>query len=182
MHLPFEPPPCLHNHTVRLRLLGADDFEALHAVAADPLIWAQHPNPNRYQREVFANYFQGALESRGAYRVFDAATDELIGSSRYYDYDAAARSVAIGYTFLARHCWGGRYNRALKTLMLEHAFTIVDKVIFHVGENNQRSRIAMQRLGGRLVGEAPVAYYGETSQTNVIYEITRQDWPGVSGA
>jgi RimJ/RimL family protein N-acetyltransferase len=38
--------------------------------------------------------------------------------------DEAQRIVAIGYTFIARDHWGGHYNRALKTLMLDHAFSM----------------------------------------------------------
>jgi RimJ/RimL family protein N-acetyltransferase len=174
--MPFELQPSLSNDRVRVQPLGAGDFEALYAVASDPLIWEQHPNRNRYQRDVFENFFKGALESGGALLVFDAATQQLIGNSRYYDHDEAGSVIAIGYTFLAKDHWGGRYNPALKRLMLDHAFRFVERVVFHVGERNTRSRTAMERLGGQLTGSAPVAYFGETSTTNVIYEITRRDW------
>ena len=64
----------LENAYVKLEPLAAGDFEALYAVASDPLIWEQHPNKNRYQREAFATYFQGAIESRQAVRIIDAAS------------------------------------------------------------------------------------------------------------
>jgi RimJ/RimL family protein N-acetyltransferase len=172
----FELQPSIENHWVRLEPLRAGDFDALYAVAADPLIWEQHPNKNRYQREVFATYFQGAIESGGAFRVFDNVTGALIGSSRYYGLDEAEGLVAIGYTFIARSHWGGQYNRALKTLMLEHAFKFVERVIFHVGAGNLRSRKAMEKLGGMLIGEVAMSYHGEQSHPNVIYKIDRTDW------
>jgi len=56
-------PTHLSNEKVSLRPLAAIDFDSLYAVANDPLIWEQHPNPDRYKREVFQNYFKGALES-----------------------------------------------------------------------------------------------------------------------
>ena len=58
--------------------------------------------------------------------------------------------------------WGGPTNRALKTLMLEHAFRSVDRVIFHVGAGNLRSRKAMEKLGGvlRRKRKCLMAYYG----------------------
>jgi len=62
----MELQPRLENAYVKLEPLAAGDFEALYAVASDPLIWEQHPNKNRYQREAFATYFKGAIESRGA--------------------------------------------------------------------------------------------------------------------
>ena len=145
-------------------------------MAADPLIWEQHPNPTRWQREVFRTYFEGAMASGGALFVSDVATGAPIGSSRYYDFDISASQVAIGYTFLARTCWGGAYNRALKTLMLEHAFRFVERVVFHVGAANRRSRIAMERLGGQLVGEVQMAYHGEAMHANVVYAIERVQW------
>ncbi len=171
----FELQPRLQNDLIRLEPVAPGDFEALYAVAADELIWEQHPNKNRYQRDVFAVYFQGALDSGGAACVYDHVTGELIGCSRYYDLDEP-RAVSIGYTFIARRTWGRGYNRALKTLMLDHAFKFVERAVFHVGEQNLRSRRAMEKLGGQLIGEAAVAYYGEPSKLNVIYHIERSAW------
>jgi RimJ/RimL family protein N-acetyltransferase len=172
----FDLQPRIENQWIKLEPLAASDFDALYSVASDPLIWQQHPNQNRYQRDIFATYFKGAIESGGAFCVIDNATGALIGSSRYYDLDEARRIVAIGYTFIARDHWGGHYNRALKTLMLDHAFQFVDRVIFHVGANNWRSRKAMEKLGGVHIGEAAVSYYGEQSHQNVVYKIDGVDW------
>jgi RimJ/RimL family protein N-acetyltransferase len=174
--MPFDLQPRLHNELIRLEPLEAQDFERLYAVASDPLIWEQHPSKNRYQREVFQNFFKGAMESGGAFCVIDNVTGELIGSSRYYDFDEAQRKVCIGYTFIARSRWGSRYNRALKTLMLDHAFRFVDRVIFHVGVDNWRSRKAMEKLGGIFIGEEAVAYVGEPSRPNVVFKIDAGDW------
>jgi RimJ/RimL family protein N-acetyltransferase len=174
--LAFELQPSIENQRIKLEPLASGDFDALYSVASDPLIWEQHPNKDRHRRDVFAVYFKGAIESGGAFRVIDNATGTLIGSSRYYDLDEVRRAVAIGYTFIARDHWGGHYNRALKTLMLEHAFRWVDRVIFHVGADNLRSRKAMEKLGGIYVGEAQMSYYGEPIRPNVIYEIAAADW------
>ena len=56
--------------------------------------------------------------------------------------------IEIGWTFLARSHWGGRANREVKRLMLDHAFTFVDTVIFWVGHENWRSQGAMTKIGG----------------------------------
>ena len=178
----FELQPTLADPRVRVRPLHDDDFESLHAVAADPLIWEQHPNPTRWQREVFRTYFAGAMASGGALLVSDTASGALIGSSRYYDLDIPGSQVAIGYTFFARRCWGKGYNRALKALMLDHAFRFVERVVFHVGAANRRSRIAMERLGGQLIGEVQMAYHGEAMHTNVVYAIERAQWRGRQGS
>lgn len=172
----FELQPILQNEMVLLQPLTESDFEALYKVASDPLVWEQHPNKNRYQREVFQNFFTGAIESKGAFLIIKKENNEVIGSSRFYDVDSEKNSVAIGYTFFARHCWGTTYNRAVKTLMLNHAFKFVDHVIFHVGAVNVRSQKAIERLGAVKIGQEEIAYYGETDNLNFIYRINKTDW------
>ena len=172
----FQLQPSIHNDLIRIEPLEPGDFEALYAVASDPLVWEQHPNKERYKRDVFQNFFKGAIESGGAFRVIDHANGELIGSSRYYDLDEAKHQVCIGYTFIGRSRWGGNYNGALKTLMLDHAFRFVDRVIFHVGVDNWRSRKAMEKIGGVYIGEEPVAYVGEPSRPYAVFKIDAADW------
>ncbi|HMQ48937.1 MAG TPA: GNAT family N-acetyltransferase [Saprospiraceae bacterium] len=155
------------------RTLTAADFETLYGVASDPLIWEQHPNKDRYQRAVFQNFFEGALKSDGALIIFDKISGTPIGSSRYYDFDAANRQVFIGYTFYSRQVWGKGHNPEVKRLMLDYAFQYVDQVFFHVGKDNIRSRMAMERLQAEYVRDIEVAYYGETPKINVEYVIKK---------
>ncbi len=163
-------PTHLHSELVSLRPLAFTDFESLYQVASDPLIWEQHPNPDRYKHEVFQNYFKGALASGGAFIVLDEH-NQVIGSTRFYDYKPADSEVKIGYTFFVRACWGKLYNRSTKLLMLSYAFDFVNRVIFHVGANNIRSQKAMEKLGATKVGEEEVAYYGEATRLNYVYLI-----------
>jgi N-acetyltransferase len=146
----FDLQPILVGETISLRPLITDDFEALYAAASDPLIWEQHPEPLRYQRQVFDGFFAGALASGGALLVTDKTSGEVIGTSRYYEWNPDQREVAIGYTFLVRSHWGGATNREMKQLMLSHAFRWAKVVWFHVGKNNWRSRRAMEKVGGKL--------------------------------
>jgi N-acetyltransferase len=139
--------PVLNGPSLVVRPLGAIDFEPLYAVASDPLLWEQHPDRLRYQLPVFQALFAGALASGGALTVVQRDTGRIIGSSRYYEHDPTARTVCIGYTFIARNCWGGACNGELKALMLAHAGTFADTVWFHVGPDNRRSRRAMEKIG-----------------------------------
>lgn len=169
-------PAQLANDKVALTPLLESDWDALYPVASDPGIWEQHPNPDRWQEPVFRNYFTGAMESKGAFLIRDAASGEPIGCSRYYDHDPEKKELKIGYTFFARSTWQKGYNRAAKHLMLAHAFTFVDTVIFHVGEQNMRSRTAMEKLGAEQIGIEAVAYYGEAVKNNVVYRIRKESW------
>lgn len=168
--------PILQNELVTATPLLATDFDMLFAAASDPLIWEQHPNKNRYQLTEFTNYFKGAMESGGAFLVKDTQTNEVIGSSRYSDYDAATNTVAIGYTFFIRSHWGTGYNYALKKLMLAHAFKFVDAVVFYIGAVNKRSQISLERFGAIKTGEKEMAYYGEPAKLDFIYTITKAQW------
>lgn len=167
----------LKNHFVTLEPLKDTDFERLYAVASDPLIWEQHPNKDRYKREVFEVFFKGAIESKGAYLIFDNHTNALIGSSRYYDLNKEKSMITIGYTFFARSHWGGAYNRATKEAMMEHAFAHVNEIRFHIGAVNRRSQKAIERLGAEKIGEIEMEYYGETSKLNYIYSIKKLNRP-----
>lgn len=167
-------PLSLKNELISLVPLKISDFERLYQVASDPEIWANHPNKNRYQRPVFENFFKGAIASGGAFLILDEK-EQPIGSSRFYDFNAVERSVLIGYTFLARHCWGKGYNSTLKTLMLDHAFQFVDTVLFHVGSENIPSQKAMAKLGAIKIEEIEVAYYGEPIRENYVYRINKME-------
>ena len=169
----FNLTPTLQNQFVKLVPLKEEDFETLYKVASDPFIWEQHPNKNRWKKEVFQVFFQGALESKGAFVIYDAQTNQAIGSSRFYDFDKEKSQVSIGYTFFARSHWGGKYNPAAKQLMMAHAFQFVDEVIFHIGAQNIRSQKAIEKLGALKIAEEEIAYFGEDSKLNFIYRIRK---------
>ncbi|HEV2482230.1 MAG TPA: GNAT family N-acetyltransferase [Puia sp.] len=171
MHLDLQPK--LESPVALLKPLKAEDFEALYHTASDPKIWEQHPNKDRWQRDVFLNYFQGAMESKGAFLIIDKTTGEVSGSSRFYDYNETGKSILIGYTFYAVKFWGTGLNLAVKRLMMNYIFQFVDKVHFHIGATNFRSQIAIQRLGAAKIGEETVAYYGEPPKLNFVYEIVK---------
>ena len=163
----FDRQPTLTGELLELRPLRQDDWAALFAVASDPLIWEQHPDSDRYKEDVFRQFFADALNSRGALVAIDHATGQIIGSSRYHALDAAERGVEIGWTFLARRYWGGRYNGEMKRLMLEHAFKTVDQVLFIIGPENRRSRRAVEKIGAVYLRVAPDAK-GRESVVNVL--------------
>lgn len=140
-------PDHLKNEVVLLVPLTEQDFDPLYQVASDPLIWEQHPSSDRYQKNVFQEFFNTALASKAAFVIVDKHMGQIIGSTRFYDYNASDNSIAIGFTFLARKYWGGKYNLAVKELMLHYAFGYAGKVIFHIGATNIRSQIATSRLG-----------------------------------
>jgi RimJ/RimL family protein N-acetyltransferase len=164
----------LEGQRLLLRPLTPGDWDALFAVASDPLIWELHPAHDRWRAETFRAFFDEALAQGGALVVIDKATGDVVGSSRFHNHDpAAGGSVEIGWTFLARSHWGGSYNAEMKRLMLSHALDSVERVNFRVGETNLRSRGAMEKIGGRLTDRPERVESGGSLIVHVIYEIDR---------
>jgi RimJ/RimL family protein N-acetyltransferase len=167
--MPFDLQPHLKSELIELRPLTSEDWDDLFAVASDPLIWEQHPESDRYKEEVFKIFFREALESGGAFVVIDKQTQQIIGSTRFYGYDPEKSEIEIGWTFLARKYWGGRYNAEMKRLLLDHAFKFVESVIFFVGEKNFRSQKAMEKIGASRIGLVTRAYGNHPPHLNVKY-------------
>ena len=164
----FDLQPDLRGEHLELRPLRADDYQNLYTVAADPLIWEQHPERDRYIEDVFKVFFCAALESGGALVAIDSSTNKVIGSSRFYGYNQDKSVVEIGWTFLARSHWGGFYNREMKQLMLSHAFKFADCVIFLVNPENMRSQHAVEKIGAVRVGSRPDG----AGRNSTVYQVT----------
>ena len=169
---PWDPQPTLIGATVELSPLRADDWDALFAVAADPLIWAVHPAHDRWQESVFRRFFADAMASGGCLVIRDNATGAVIGSSRYDRTRVEPDEVEIGWTFLARDYWGGVANREIKTLMIAHALRWYAAAVFYVGEANVRSCRAMEKIGGVLLSDrTPVFDMAGVATPHVVYAI-----------
>ena len=167
--------PTLVGENLLLRPLTEEDWDAMYAVASDPLLWEVHPAWDRYKEPVFREYFAGAMNSRGALAVVDRATGNIIGGSRYANFVAERNEIEIGWSFLAREYWGGVYNREMKTLMLSHAFRYLDSIRFNIGATNIRSRRAVEKIGAILDGEyTPEAINGVPPVLHVIYRLNRE--------
>jgi RimJ/RimL family protein N-acetyltransferase len=172
--LSFDLQPNLKGDLVELKPLRADDYQELYAVAADPLIWVQHPVNDRHKKEVFKEFFREALESNGTLIAVDAGDSRVIGSSRFHGYDPERSEIEIGWTFLARSHWGGIYNQEIKQLMLGHAFKFVDSVVFLIGLQNVRSQRAIEKIGALRVGTR----HDSGGRISYVYRITASSFAG----
>jgi len=166
------PAPIYTQHFV-LELLTESDLEALYAVASDPLIWEQHPEPNRWRKDIFSVFFSNGLSNNlGCFVIRERLTQEVVGSTRYYCYDENNRCVRIGFTFLARKYWGTSANREIKDAMLERAFKVCDSVLFDIGPDNIRSITAVKKLGG--------VFSHTESPTKAVYVLESSQWVPIS--
>ena len=168
-------PEILEDDILKIVPLFETDFDLLFEIASDPLIWEQHPTSNRYKKEIFKLYFDGAISGKTAFLIIDKSTNKIIGSTRYYDYKVENSSIAIGYTFLSRQYWGGLYNKSSKKLLINYAFQFVDKIYFHIGATNIRSQLATMKIGATKVGEVDFDYYGK-KLLHFEYTISKKEW------
>jgi len=172
----FNIQPILETEKVILYPLQEKDFEVLYTTASDPKIWEQHPNKDRWKKDTFKTFFDGAIQSKGVFIIVDKVTESVIGSTRIYDYNEPENSIFIGYTFYAVAYWGKGLNGLVKATMLDYIFQFVSKVYFHIGANNIRSQIAISRLGAEKVAEQEVTYFGKSPKLNFMYEISKEKW------
>jgi RimJ/RimL family protein N-acetyltransferase len=143
--------PTLTGKLLNLRPVMASDWDALSLVGCDPEVWAGHPAYDRYMVDKFRAYFEDGLKSGGALIAVDAQSDQVMGWSRYSAQFVEPDEIEIGWTFLGRHWWGGAYNAEKKRLMIQHAFGLVDRVLFRIAESNIRSRRAAEKIGATLL-------------------------------
>lgn len=168
-------PDYLEDILIKLLPLKESDFDRLYEVASDPKIWEQHPNYDRYKREVFKEYFDGAIKEGTAFLIMESSSEKVIGCTRYYNYNPEESSIAIGFTFLTKEYWGGKFNRSSKKLLIDYAFQFVDRIYFHIGSENIRSQIATENIRAKKVREINYDSNGKKS-LHFEYMIEKKDW------
>jgi RimJ/RimL family protein N-acetyltransferase len=168
--------PTLEGPRVTVRPIQQSDWEGLFAAASDPLVWEQHPATERYREQEFRLFFDDAIRCGSAFTFVDRESGKLIGSSRYNEYDVERSEIEIGWTFLGRDYWGGSYNREIKKLMLEHAYTFVDTVLFWVGDENMRSQKAVEKIGGVKREGLFSRKHGDVDFPYVVFELKKTNY------
>ncbi len=176
MAVEFNLQPILEDELVLMRPLQEGDRQALYAVAADPEIWEQHPAKERSEPAGFNQFFEGAIQSGAAFLVINKSDGDVIGTSRYNLVAESEKAIEIGWTFLAKKYWGAGYNGHIKNLMIEHAFTSFDMVIFYIHQDNIRSQKAVEKIGGKRITTVAGIELSPRPTASVNYAIYKGDW------
>ena len=190
----------LEGRHVRLEPLELRHVDALVAVAAaDPELYGWTILPR--DRDGMTKYVETALAWRDAGTAVPFATvrredGKVIGSTRLYDLERLPWPAGhplhgrttpdvceIGYTWLASDAVRTATNTEAKLMMLGHAFEKwqVLRVCLHTDARNQRSRAAIERIGGRLEGilRAHRMASDFTPRDSARYSIIAAEWPQV---
>ncbi len=184
---------------VRLEPLDHRHIDGLVAAAAvDPSLYQWSPIPQG--KTEATRYVETALAWRAAGTAVPFATvreDDgvVIGSTRFWNMErwpwppthprhgCVLDACEIGYTWLTRSAIRTAANTEAKLLMLTHAFETwqVLGVCFHTDSRNQRSRAALERIGGKFDGilRAHRMASDFTARDSVRFSIVAAEWPDV---
>jgi RimJ/RimL family protein N-acetyltransferase len=95
-------------------------------------------------------------------------------------------TAEIGATWLAASAQRTAVNTEAKALLLTHAFEVweVCRVSLQTDARNERSRAAIQRIGGQFEGvrRAHKLAADDTIRDSAFYSITADEWPAVKAA
>lgn len=195
----FEPSVLEGTH-VRLEALQHRHAPGLVAASAvDPSLYQWSPIPQGHTEAT--KYIETAIAWRDAgtavpFAVVRRSDDAVIGSTRFWNLERWSwpeghplhgrmipDACEIGYTWLTRTAIRTPANTESKFLMLAHAFEVwqVRRVCFHTDVRNQRSRSALERIGGRFEGilrsHRMAADY--IPRDSARFSIILSEWPGV---
>jgi RimJ/RimL family protein N-acetyltransferase len=180
-------PVTLSTDRLTLRPLSLEDVPALGRAASDGALW-EKTTTTVPQVDAFEGYVRKALDLQAAGLALPFATvvndgNQVVGSTRYMNIDAANHRVEIGTTWIAKSWQRTFVNTHAKFLMLRHAFEVLGclAVEIRTHSRNDQSRAAIERLGAKLDGILrrhmimPDGHIRDTA----VYSILQEEWPEV---
>lgn len=185
---------------VRLEPLQHRHADGLLAAAgSDRSLYQWSPVPK--DKHEVARYIETALAWKQAGTAMPFATVRLedglvVGSTRFWNLErwswpeghrwygrAHPDACEIGYTWLTRSAIRTAVNTEAKLLMLTHAFEAwqVLRVCLHTDLRNERSRAAIERIGGKFEGilRAHRMAADFIPRDSARYSILASEWPDV---
>ena len=175
----FLQPVTLSANQVRLEPLAPQHEAGLRQAVQDGELWKMLVTTAPAPEDV-AGYIQAALATRTAFAVIDETMGEVVGTTAFYQPDAAIRRVYIGYTWYRQSAWRTRINSTCKYLLLAHAFETLDcrVVCWQTDILNTRSQAAIERLGAKKDGvlRCDKVRKDGTLRDTVAYRMLREEW------
>ena len=180
-------PVVLTGARVSLEPLGREHADAIRAAASDGELWqlwyTSVPAP-----DAVPAWLDIALDMRerlGAmpFVVRDRATGAIVGSTRYFNVEAAHRRLEIGHTWYAKRAQRTGINAEAKLLLLTHAFEVLRCIAVELRTSsfNFASREAIARLGAKQDGilRNHMLLPDGTRRDTVVFSILDSEWPAV---
>jgi len=183
----FVEPVVLTGAHASLEPLAREHEADIREAAADGELWrlwyTSVPSPEN--TPMWLDIALDMRERLGAmpFAVRSKATGRVVGSTRYFNVDAANRRLEIGHTWYSKSVQRTGVNTECKLMLLTHAFEALRciAVEFRTHWFNHRSREAIARLGAKQDGVLrnhqlmPDGTYRDT----VVFSIIESEWPAV---
>ena len=176
----------LRGSFVSLEPLTNSHTNALKEAVTDGELWrlwyASVPSPDE-----MSNYVDSAIKaSTGgnlAFAVRTLKTQQIVGTTRFYNVEPAHKRGLIGYTWYAKSAQGTAINTEAKYLLMQYWFEVqqANAVEFRTHFFNEASRRAIERLGAKQDGilrSHQILKDGSVRDT-VVYSIIANEWPAV---
>jgi RimJ/RimL family protein N-acetyltransferase len=183
----FVEPVTLEGRHVTLEPLGHEHAAAIRDAAADGELWRLWytgvPAPGKSDAWIDAALAMREKQGAMPFAVRMKATREIVGSTRYFNVEAAHRRLEIGHTWYARRAQRTAVNSECKLLLLTHAFEALRCIAVEFRTNffNFQSREAIARLGAKQDGilrNHQIQPDG-TLRDTVVFSIIEGEWPAV---
>jgi len=178
-------PIVLEGKHVRLEPLEARHLDGLIAAGSDEAIWQWMPMMPRtheeYERWLAQAFAQQAAGTQVPFATIDAASGDVIGSTRLLAISANDSRVEIGWTWLMPRVQRSPVNTECKYLLLRHCFEDLGcmRVELKTDSRNMKSRNAILRIGATEEGtfrKHQRAQNGVQRDT-VWFSILFEEWP-----
>jgi RimJ/RimL family protein N-acetyltransferase len=183
-------PITLERQHVRLEPLTQAHAKALIAAAGDGELWNTQvtiiPQPAGMK-----DYIQFALDGLGHGRelpfvIISKPSNQIVGTTRFYDISESDRKCAIGYTWLAKSAQRTPINTETKLLLLTHAFEAWKCVRVELVTDvlNEQSRAAILRLGARQEGilRKHLILPSGRVRDSIVFSIVDDEWDEVKAS
>ena len=183
-------PIILTGSHVRLETLSLAHEHALIEAAGDGELWNTQvtiiPQPAGMK-----DYIQFALDGLGHGRelpfvIISKPSNQIVGTTRFYDVSASDRKCTIGYTWLAKSAQRTPINTEAKLLLLTHAFETWKCVRVELVTDvlNEQSRAAILRLGAKQEGilRKHLILPSGRVRDSVVFSIVDDEWDEVKAS
>lgn len=180
--------PDLENKRVQLRPLKESDINLLRPLALSQPELFKFMSTLIQSDDDLAEFVHQALADRVEgksipFIIMDKNTGTIAGSTRYGNVEEKHKKVEIGWTWIAKEFHNSGLNKAMKYLMLQYAFETLgmNRVEIKTNEHNERSRRAIESMGGRFEGilRNHMVNSDGTVRNTVYYSIIKEEWPDV---
>lgn len=182
----FDPKPvCLESPRVKLVPLSVEHAAGLFEAGRDEAIWKHLPRGVFSSSDDAATWIDAALADmqtgrRMPFTIIDCRSGRIAGSTSYLDIQRDHRTLEIGWTWLGAPFQRSCVNTECKFLLLGHAFDVLHamRVQFKTDRRNERSRRAVERIGGTFEGilRNHMLLPDGTIRDSAYYSIIKEDW------